>query len=67
MTMENNEVNVEEALAEINERVEEIDKGAEKQAEKVAKVFKYFDVAHTAVGVIGFGAVVGLVIKESMK
>lgn len=67
MTMEETNKTVEEVLAEVDEKLEEIDKEAEKQADKVAKVFKYFDIAHTAVGVIGFSAVVGMVIKESMK
>ena len=63
MTNEETNEKVEEVLAEVNERVEEVDK----EAEHIAKVFKYFDIAHTAIGVVGFGAVVGMVIKESMK
>ena len=63
MTNEETNEKVETLLAEVDEKIEEVDK----EAEQIAKVFKYFDMAHAAIGVVGFGAVVGLAIKESIK
>ena len=68
MTM-NEETNksVEEVLAEVNEKVEEIDKGQEELIERRAKLLKRLDIAHKSVGVLGFGLVVGAVIRDSLK
>lgn len=67
--MKNEETNktVEETLIEINERVEEIDREAEEHSNKLAKIVKGLEIADKALSVIGFGLVVGAVIKESMK
>lgn len=67
--MANEETNktVEEELAVINERVEEIDKEAEEHSNKLAKLVKSLEVANNALTVIGVSLVVGTVIKESMK
>lgn len=67
--MANEETNktVEEQLAVINERVEEIDREAEAHSNKLAKIVKGLEVADKALSVIGFGLVVGAVIRESTK
>ena len=67
MTNEETNKTVEEGLAVINERVEEIDREAEKHSNKLAKIVKGLEVADKALSVIGFGLVVGAVIKESMN
>ena len=67
--MKNEETNktVEEQLIEINERVEEIDKGAEEHSNRLAKVAKGLFIADKALSILGVSLVVGAVIKESMK
>lgn len=67
MTNEETNKTVEEELAVINERVEEIDREAEEHSNKLAKMVKGLVIADRALSVIGFGLVVGAVIKESMK
>ena len=67
--MKNEETNktVEEQLIEINERVEEIDKGAEEHSNRLAKVAKGLFIADKALSILGVSLVVGAVIKESIK
>ena len=67
--MKNEETNktVEEQLIEINERVEEIDKGAEEHSNKLAKIAKGLFIADKALSILGVSLVVGSVIKESIK
>ena len=67
MTNEETNKKVEEVLAEVDEKIEEIDKVAEEHSNQLAKVVKGLEIANKALGVIGFSAVVGMVIKESMK
>ena len=67
--MKNEETNktVEEQLIEINERVEEIDKGSEEHSNRLAKVAKGLFIADKALSILGVSLVVGAVIKESIK
>ena len=67
--MKNEETNktVEATLIELNEQVEEIDREAEEHSNKLAKIANGLVIADRALSVIGFGLVVGAVIKESMK
>lgn len=68
MTM-NEETNktVEEVLAEVDEKIEAIDKEAEEHSNRLAKMVKGLETANKALGIFGFGLVVSAVIKESMK
>ena len=67
MTMEETNKTVEQVLAEVNEKVEEIDKSHEEQIESRAKLLKRLDIANKSIGVLGFSLVVGAVIRDSLK
>ena len=67
MTNEETNKTVEEVLAEVNETVEEINKDQEEQFERGAKLLKRLDIATKSIGVLGFGVVVGAVIRDSLK
>lgn len=67
MTNEETNKTVEEEMAVIAERIEEIDKEAELEVERHNKLLKRLDLAYNAVGVFGFGMLVAAVIKESIK
>ena len=67
MTNEETNKTVEEELAVINEKIEEIDKDAEEHTNKLAKIANGLMIADKALSVIGIGLVVGAVIKESIK
>lgn len=67
MTNEETNKTVEEELAVINERVEAIDKEAEEHSNKLTKIVNGLVIAEKSLSVIGFGLVVGAVIKESME
>lgn len=67
--MKNEETNqtVEEAMIEISERIEEIDKEAEAHSNKLAKITKGLMIADKSLTILGVSLVVGTIIKESMK
>ena len=67
MTNEETNKTVEEVLAEVNETVEEINEDQEEQFERGAKLLKRLDIANKSIGVLGFGVVVGAVIRDSLK
>ena len=67
MTNEETNKTVEEQLAVINERVEEIDKEAEEHSNRLTKIVNGLAIADKALTILGVSLVVGTIIKESMK
>lgn len=67
MTNEETNKTVENEWLVDKERIEELGKEQEKIDNTIEKWAKGLNMTYNAVGVLGFGAVVALVIKESIK